>query len=271
MLASPLEIRSSPHAIAAQGSNPPVIPSKTNGMTRPRHPSPNSGRPITRTTRASAMHADAERMSTSTIGLMSWTAILMNRNETPQISASATSARYGSSPARPSDTGRPVVRREHERDGTVVFDGHPHDCSKATGARLYSAFSESLHEGEVQLLGPVGIPSFEQAGTAAAAHVGEQRELRHDQRGALHVLEADVHPARFVAEHTHVDQLVREPAHVRFIVIRTCTHQQHEARADGCNLLGARLLPGHRTRGRPLRDYSHLLNRSSGRSGVPHV
>src|SRR6266851_3467821 len=219
MLASPLEIRVSPHAMPAQGRRPPVIPRIANGMSRCRQPSPNKGRPMARTIKARAMLPEADRMSTSAMGLMSWTATLMKRNDTPQIKARPTRARYGIRPRLESDTRGPIVRREHECHRTVVLDGHPHIRSKTPGLGFYSALSESLDECEVQLFGAFWIARLQQARPPAAAHVREERELRHDQRGSLHVLQAQVHLSGLVGEHAQVDHLVREPAHCGFIVI----------------------------------------------------
>src|ERR1700736_5101324 len=120
---------------------------------------------------------------------------------------------------RPSDTSRPVVSREHERDRTVVFDAYAHVCSKAARAGLYSALAKSLDEREVQLLGTFWISRFEEARPAAAARVREQRELRDDQGRALDVCQAEVHLSGLIREHAQVDNLVREPAHGGFIVI----------------------------------------------------
>src|SRR4029077_3762539 len=230
------------------------------GIKRLRQPSPKSGRPVKRTITASAMVADAERISTSTTGLMSWTATLIKKKETPHISARPTSARYGSMPRRELDTRRPLVRRQDKRHRTVVLDGHPHIRSKASSAGLYSALPESLDEREVQLFGSFWIPGLQQARAPAAAHVREQRELRHDQHRALHVVEAQFHLAGFVREDTEIDNLVREPAHSRFVIIGSRTHQPHEAVSDGCNLFGTGFLPGHRPGGHALRDDPHLLD-----------
>src|SRR5947209_15713874 len=219
MLASPLEIRVSPHAMPAHGRRPPVIPRIANGTSRRRQPSPNNGRPIARTIKARAMQPEAERMSTSAMGLMSWTATLMKRNETPQIKARPTRARYGTRPRLESDTRGPIVRRKHQRHRAVVLDGHPHIRSKTPGASLYSTVAESLDESEIQLFGTLGVARLEQARAAAAAHVSEQRELGHDQGRAFDILEAQVHLSCLVRAHAQVDHLVREPAHRGFIVI----------------------------------------------------
>src|SRR6266851_157132 len=218
-LARPLEMCCSPQAIATQGRRALATAINVNGASLLLHLSPRSGRPIARMITASVIAPEPDRMSTSTVGLMSCTPSLMKRKEAPQIRPSAVNARYGSSRPRPSDTGRPIVGREHERDRTVVFDAHAHDCSKAPGFRLYSAFSKSLHESEIELFSALWIPRFQQARPAASAHVREQRELGHDQRRPLHVLEAQVHPAGIVREHSHVHDLVRKPAHCGFIVI----------------------------------------------------
>ena len=101
----------------------------------------------------------------------------------------------------------------------------------------YSAFAKSRDERLVQLLGARRIAGAEQARPAAAAHVGEQRELRHDQRRALHVDQAQVHPAGLVGEHAQIDELVGHAPHDRFVVIGCRTHQQHQTAADGCTLL----------------------------------
>src|SRR6266851_8607707 len=199
-LARPLEIRVSPQAIATQGRRALATAMNVNGAILLFQFGPTSGRPIARMITASAMAPDPDRMSTSTVGLMSCTPSLIKRKDAPQIRPSAANATYGSSRLRPSGTGRPLIRREHERDWTVVFDAHAHDCSKAPGFRLYSAIAKSLHEHAIELLGPPWIPRLQQARPAASAHVREQRELGHDQRRPLHVLEAQVHPAGIVRE-----------------------------------------------------------------------
>src|ERR1700686_2382460 len=187
MLARPLEIRSSPQAIATQGTIAFVIAMIANEPNRVLQPSPRIGRPIARTITASAISPDSERRSSRTVGLMSCTATLIRRNETPQMSASPASARYGFRPLLFSDTGQPLVGRQHQGDRPVVFDAHAHICSKAAGLSLYSALAELLHEDLVELLRPLRIARSEQAGPPASAHVGEQRELRHDQRRPFHV------------------------------------------------------------------------------------
>src|SRR2546421_3440327 len=133
---------------------------------------------------ASAMAPEADRTKTRTVGLIACTPTLMKKNDKPQISPRAAKAAYGSRPCRRlpkgSDTSRPVIRREHERDRAVVFDVHPHHRSKATGTRLYSAVAKTLHERLVELLGACWIPGAQKARAPAPAHVREQRELGHD-------------------------------------------------------------------------------------------
>src|SRR5260370_15563215 len=219
MQARLVEIRVWPHEMPAHGRRRPVIPRIANGMSRCRQPSPNKGRPMARTIKARAMQPEVERMSTSAMGLMSWTATLMKRNETPQIKARPTRARYGSRPRLESDTRGPIIGREHERHRTVVLDGHPHIRSKTPGLGFYSALSESLDKREVKLFGAFWIARLQQARPPAAAHVRDGRELRHDQCRSLHVLQAQVHLSGFVLDHAQVDDLVREPAHCGFIVI----------------------------------------------------
>src|SRR4029077_5299886 len=177
-LARPLEMCCSPQAIADQGRRALATAMNINGASRLFQLPPTSGRSIAIMITASVIAPEPDRMRTSTVGLMSCTPSLMKRNDAPQISPSAANARYGSSRVRPSDTGRPLVGREHERDGSVVFDAHAHDCSKVPGFRLYSALLKSLYEGEIQLLGTLWITRLQQARPAAAAHVREERELR---------------------------------------------------------------------------------------------
>src|SRR3981081_3068826 len=113
MLARLLEIRSSPQAIATQGTTALVMAKIANDPSRVLQPSPRRGRPITLTITASARKPEAARSSSSTAGLMSCTATLIKRNETPQIRASPASARYGLK----LDTPGPLIRGEHDRDG----------------------------------------------------------------------------------------------------------------------------------------------------------
>src|SRR5260370_19164755 len=124
MQARLVETSVSPHAMPAHGRRPAVIPRIANGMSRCRQPSPNKGRPMALTIKARAMQPEVERMSTSAMGLMSWTATLMKRNEAPQIKARPTRARDGRRPRVESDTRGPIVRREHERHRTAFLDGH---------------------------------------------------------------------------------------------------------------------------------------------------
>src|ERR1700730_9374328 len=186
MLASPLEILSSPQAIASHGNTPPVIAITANGSKR-RLAFGKRFRRIAIMSTASARKPELERIRTRTIALMSWTATLMNRKEAPQIRAMAARAKYGSQRGRDSDTCRPVVRGEDQGDGAVVLDRHGHHSTKAAGLSLYSAVAEALDEGEVEILGPLWISGTEQAGSAPAAHVRAPRQLRHDQCGAVHV------------------------------------------------------------------------------------
>src|SRR5712692_4188065 len=222
MLARPLVIRSSPQAIPDQGISPPPIAITANGISRRFQPGLTSGRRMAATITASVTKPEAERMSTRAVGLMSLTATLMNRNDAPQMRASTARARYGSSGFLGSDTRRPVIRREHERDRAVVLDADPHDSPKASRAGLYSALAQPVHEGQVEILGTLGVAGTEQARPPASAHVGEESELRHDQSRATHVDEAEIHPPRLVGEHAEVDHLVRQSPHRRLIVIRAC-------------------------------------------------
>src|SRR5260370_7877365 len=164
----------SPQAIATQGNRALATAMNVNAPSLLLHFSPRRGAASGRRITGRGIAPEPDRMSTSTVGLMSCTPSLMKRNEAPQIRPRAVNARYGSRRLLPSDTGRPVVRREHERDRTVVFDAHAHDCSKAPGFRLYSAIAESLHEREIELLGPPWVPRLQPARSPAAAQVREQ-------------------------------------------------------------------------------------------------
>src|SRR5712691_2840628 len=247
MLASPLVMRSSPQAMAAHGRIELMTAMIAKGRTRLFQPGPSTGFRITAVRTTSAAAPDAERTSTNPVGPMSATPSLMKRNETPQIRDSATNARYGSRGLL--DTRRPLVGREHERHRSVVLDVHAHDCTKAAGLGLYSALAEPPHERLIELLGTSRIARPEQARPPAAAHVGEERELGHDEGRAFDVHQAQVHLPRLVREHAEVDDLVREPLHRAFVVVATCTHQQHKALADGCS---AAALPAHAAGGGPL-------------------
>src|SRR5882672_333409 len=136
MLASPLEIRSSPQAIATQGTIALVIAMNANEPRRVRQPGPISGRPIAFTITASPSKPDAERRSTSTVGLMSCTATLIKRKDTPQMRASAAIAKYGLS-ERLSHRGRPLAGGDPRRPRPVVFDAPPHVTPKPPRWGLY--------------------------------------------------------------------------------------------------------------------------------------
>src|ERR1700682_4652968 len=85
MLARPLVIRSSPHAIATHGTIALVTAMIANDPNRVFQPSPRSGRPIALTITDRAINPDRERISSHNVGLMSWTATLIRRNEAPQM------------------------------------------------------------------------------------------------------------------------------------------------------------------------------------------
>src|SRR5712691_1785085 len=206
--------------------------------------------------RASARKPVSERSRRSTSGLMSRTATLIARNEPPQMSARVIRAAYGRRRRLESDTGLPLVGGEHERDRTVVFDAHPHDCSKAACPRLYSARAKLVYERLVELLGACRVACLQQARPAAPTHVREQRELRHDQRLAVHVDQAEVHLPGLVGEYAEIDDLVRQAPHRAFVIITRCTHQQHEAVPGGCTGLRSAFLPADRAGGDTLRDYA---------------
>src|SRR6267142_4253383 len=263
MLARPLEMRSSPQALATQGMIALVTAMNANEPRRVLQPGPISGRPIAFTITASPSKPDAERRSSSTVGLMSCTATLIKRKDTPQMRASAAIAKYGLS-ERLSDTGRPLVRGEHQRHRAVVFDAHPHVSSKTPRLGLYSAGAKLLDEDLVELLRALRVACFQQARTPAAAHVRKKRELRHDQGGSTHVDQAEVHPALSVRKHAEVDELVRQAPHARLVVIRCRTYQQHVAGPDSCTVLRSFVVPGHRARADALGDDSQTFGPKCG-------
>src|SRR6266550_8057066 len=262
MLARPLEIRSSPHPMETHGITALVIAMIPNPINLPRHPGPNSGLRRATTITARAANPEAERNRSKAVGLMSWTVTLIARNDPPHIRASPMSAAYGSRRCLESDTRRPFVGREHQRDGTIVLDAYTHDGSEAAGLRIDSSPAELVDELLVELLGTCGVARLEQTGTAALAHVGEEGELRNDERGTADVDQAQVHLPRLVREHAQVDDLVREPAHRVGVVITCRTHQQHKSAADGCTMLGPRGLPADRADGHALRYHPHLATTS---------
>jgi hypothetical protein len=113
MLARPLPMCCSPHAMAIQGTTEFVTAMIANEPTRLRHPGPNRGLPLSRMINASAKKPVSERSRRSTSGLMYATATLIARNEPPQINARVIKAAYGKKRLRDSDTGRPFVGGEH--------------------------------------------------------------------------------------------------------------------------------------------------------------
>src|SRR3989442_3897932 len=193
MLASPLEIRSSPHPIATQGMTALVTAMIANPITLPLQPGPNSGFRSASTITASATKPDIERKRSIAVGLMSCTASLIRRNDTPQIKASPINDAYASRRALESDTSRPVVGGHDQGHRPVVIDAHAHERAKAASLRLYSSFAKLLNELFVQLGGARRISCFEQARPAAAAHVGKQGELRNDQRRSADIDKAQGH------------------------------------------------------------------------------
>src|SRR5690242_18897314 len=85
MLARPLEMVCSPHAMAVHGITALVIAMIPNGISRLLSLPANSDLPDSSMIAASATAPDADRMNTSTVGLMSCTPILKNRKDAPQI------------------------------------------------------------------------------------------------------------------------------------------------------------------------------------------
>ncbi len=91
-LARPLEMRSSPHAMATHGITALVTAMIPKCTSRFLSWPPNSDLPVRAMIAPSATAPDADRMNTSTVGLMSWTPSLKNRNDAPQISPSPVNA-----------------------------------------------------------------------------------------------------------------------------------------------------------------------------------
>src|SRR5690242_18255253 len=119
MLARPLLMCCSPHAIAAQGNSALVNAMMTKGPMRARQSALTSGRRIAAMITPRATVPDTERTRTRAVGLMSWTPSLIRRNDAPQIRLSAAKARYGRSGCFDSDTRHPVVGREDQRDWPI--------------------------------------------------------------------------------------------------------------------------------------------------------
>ena len=92
MLARPLEILSSPQPIATHGITALVRAMIPKPISLPRHPGPKNGLRSASTISESATKPAAERNRSRAVGLMSWTVILIARNDPPQIRASPTSA-----------------------------------------------------------------------------------------------------------------------------------------------------------------------------------
>src|SRR5438309_10120067 len=107
MLARPLLMCCSPHAIRTQGRRALVMAITMNETIRAFQKLPNRGRPVTRMITASVSAPDADLTNTSTVGLMSWTRSLMERHDAPQIRASAANAEDGRSGMLVAEQGRP--------------------------------------------------------------------------------------------------------------------------------------------------------------------
>src|SRR6266545_1891570 len=253
MLARPLEIRASPQPMATQGITALVTAMIANPTSLPRQPAPNSGRRIASTITARATKPEVERNRSSTVGLMSWTTILIARKDPPQIRPSRMKDSWGSSRPLDLDTCWPVVGGEDERHRPVVFDRDPHDRSKAARLGLDPSVPELLDELVVELLRVSGITRLQKARPAAPAHVGEQGELGDDQGGTADVDQAQVHLPGLVREDAQVDDLVGQPAHGAAFVVTCGTHQQHETASDGCRVA----IPADRSGAHTLRNHSH--------------
>src|SRR5262249_1246663 len=105
------------------------------------------------------------------------------RSAAAAISAACTST-YESG----TDPRLPDVGAEGERDGPLVVDADHHPGAKAAGAGRDAALGQSVCEALAQLASAVRRSGAREAGPAAAGGVGVQRELRHDQGLAAHVL-----------------------------------------------------------------------------------
>src|SRR5207249_8558985 len=92
MLASPLEIVRSPHAMATHGITALVMAMIANGIKRLLSRPPKSDLPDRAMIAPSATAPEADRMNTSTVGLMPWTPSLKKRNDRPQIRPSPMNA-----------------------------------------------------------------------------------------------------------------------------------------------------------------------------------
>ena len=113
---------------------------------------------------------------------------------------------------------------------------------------------ERRREPPVEPLGEVWRRGAGEPGPAAPPRVGEQRELRDDQRRPADVEQRPVGPALVVAEDAQLGGLAGEVVGDRLGVVRTDPEQDHEARADRADDIA---VDPDRRAGRPLEDGPH--------------
>jgi len=151
---------------------------------------------------------------------------------------------------------RPGVRVQEDGHRAVVVDLYEHHGPEAASGHGDAGGAQVVGEALHQRLGHVGQGGVGEAGTAAAARVGVERELGDDQGLAAAVQQREVHLARGVLKDAQVGDLLGQEARLGLAVAVPHPQEHHQPPADLSYHLA---LNSHRSAAHPLNDCSHSI------------
>ena len=108
---------------------------------------------------------------------------------------------------------------------------HLHHRAEDTGLHGHTLGAELFHEVVDQRFGFFGPRRIDEVRAAAALRVGVERELRHDERFALHIQQREIHLPRFILEHAQIGDFVGQPLGLGGCVAVFYSDQNAQARA----------------------------------------
>ena len=140
----------------------------------------------------------------------------------------------------------PGRQLDDQGDGALVDQRDPHPGAKAARLHLAAALPEARHQRLDERLGLRGRRRAGERGTAAAAQVGDECELRDDEHAAAGGAEVEVHAPSLVLEHPQGGDLLRCGGHFGLAVAGLDADEREQTATDGGDALARHLDRGVR-------------------------
>ena len=149
---------------------------------------------------------------------------------------------------------------DHDRDGPSVDERHIHHRAEHAGGRRDAGAAKPFHVAGDQWFSQLGGGGTREAGTSPAPHVGQERELGHDERTAADLHHRSVHAASIVGEDAQSDRFVGEHVDVALGVIVGDSEEDQHARLNRADDVA---VDSHRGFRHSLHDGAHPSSLSS--------